>query len=235
MTLEEIIAELQQFGNAATKKTFMNHGAKEPFFGVKVADLKKIQKKTKQNHELALALYDTGISDAMYLAGLVAEPAKMTAKQLNHWVKTAPWYMVSEYTVAWVAAESNHGWELAMKWIDNKQESVASSGWSTLASIVSIKPDDELDVTALKNLLKRVEKDIHQSANRVRYTMNGFVIAVGSYVAGLTKEAKATANRIGKVEVDMGGTACKVPPADMYIDKVAAKGYIGKKRKRAVC
>ena len=56
----------------------MNHGAKEPFFGVKVGDLKKILKKTKKNHELSLELYKTGNSDAMYLAGLMADEKKIT-------------------------------------------------------------------------------------------------------------------------------------------------------------
>ena len=51
----------------------LRHGAKEPFYGVKVGDLKPIQKRIKKDHALALALYDTGVSDAMYLAALIAE------------------------------------------------------------------------------------------------------------------------------------------------------------------
>jgi len=235
MTVEEIVAELKKKGSTSTKNVLMKHGAKEPFYGVKVADLKVIQKKVKKNHELALELYDTGISDARYLAGLIAEPAKMTKKQLQHWVKNANWYMLTEYTVAWVAAESNYGWELAMEWIDSKNEGIASCGWSTLSSIVAIKQDDELDMAALKKLLKRVEKEIDKAANRVKYTMNGFVISVGCYVTSLTETATATAHKLGQVYVDMGGTACKVPLATDYIDKVADKGRLGKKRKTAIC
>ena len=58
-----------------------------------------------------------------------------------------------------------------------------------MSNLVSIKSDDELDVAALKKLLARVVKRIHQQPNRVRYTMNGFVIAVGSYVKELTEAA----------------------------------------------
>lgn len=72
MTKEEVLKELEVYGNAQTKKTYATHGAKEPYFGVKVQDLKKILKKTKKNHELSLELYATGNSDAMYLAGLMA-------------------------------------------------------------------------------------------------------------------------------------------------------------------
>jgi hypothetical protein len=65
--------------------------------------------------------------------------------------------------------------------------------------------------------------------------MNGFVIAVGSYVKALTDAATKTAKQIGKVSVDMNGTACKVPDAAEYIQKVAKRGSIGKKRATAKC
>jgi 3-methyladenine DNA glycosylase AlkD len=47
-------------------------------FGVKVGDLKPIVKQIKGDQELAMQLYATGNSDAMYLAGLVADGRKMT-------------------------------------------------------------------------------------------------------------------------------------------------------------
>ena len=65
--------------------------------------------------------------------------------------------------------------------------------------------------------------------------MNAYVIAVGSYIPELTKKAKTIAEKIGKVSVDMGGTACKVPLATEYIQKVEYRGAIGKKRKAARC
>jgi hypothetical protein len=47
--------------------------------------------------------------------------------------------------------------------------------------------------------------------------MNGFVIAVGTYVEALTEKSKEVAKDIGVVSVDVGGTACKVPMANEYI------------------
>jgi 3-methyladenine DNA glycosylase AlkD len=235
MTANEIVAELKALGNESTKKVLMKHGAREPFFGVKVEDLKKIQKRIKKDHQLALALYETGISDAMYLAGLIADDPKMTRKDLERWVEQAYWYMLSEYTVPWVAAGNPLGRELALEWIESKKEHVAAAGWATLSSRVAVKEDAELDLAELKKLLQRVQKTIHQQPNRVRHVMNGFVIAVGAYVKALTSLALETAAKVGPVEVDMGGTACKVPDAREYIGKIQARGAIGKKRKMAKC
>ncbi len=235
MSCGQIMKELSKLGSESYRKTMLRHGAREPFFGVKIEELKKYQKKIKKDHELALELYDTGIGDAQYLAGLIADETRMTKKHLSQWLKKAKWKMISEYTVPWVAGESEHGYELAKEWIDSDDESIASAGWQTLSSMVSVRADEELDLKGLEKLLGRVAKEIHQAPERVKYTMNTFVIAVGSYVAPLSEKAIAVAKQIGKVSVDMGDTACKVPSAVEYIAKVAKMKRIGKKRATARC
>jgi len=235
MTATEVMTQLKKLGSAQTKKTFLRHGAREPFFGVKVADLKVIQKKIKKDHALALELFDTGNSDAMYLAGFIVEPAKMTRADLRKWAKGAYWYMISCFTVAWVASESPFGREMALEWIDTDSEQIAAAGWSTYGSLVALKPDAELDFAEIEKLLGRVKAQIGSAPNRVRYCMNGFVISVGGFVAPLTAKAKATAKAVGPVEVDMGDTSCKVPDAFDYIAKMEKMGRVGKKRKSAMC
>jgi 3-methyladenine DNA glycosylase AlkD len=231
--LSTIMSELEKMGDEQTKKTFLRHGAREPVFGVKVENLKKIQKRVKKNHELALQLFETGNVDAMYLAGLISDPPKMSPENLNRWASQAYTSTISEYAVAWTAAESPHALQVAADWIESDQENVAAAGWGTLIYYVSMTPNP--DVHQFDKLLERVARDIKKSANRVRYTMNGFVIAVGSYVPALTEKATEIARRIGKVEVDMHGTACKVPDAESYIDKVKQRGTIGKLRKSPRC
>src|SRR2546425_9881380 len=167
----------------------------------------------------------------MYLAGLIADDPRMTKKDLQRWVEKANCAMLREYTVPWVAAESMHGRELALEWIESKNEGVAAAGWATYSSLVAIKDDKELDLAELKQLLQRVQKTIHEQPNRVRYVMNGFVIAVGSYVQALTDLALQIGEKTGQVTVDMGDTACKLPSAQEYIHKVKKRGAIGKKRK----
>lgn len=235
MTTQQVLAELKSYGSETIKKIFLNHGAREPFYGVKVQDLKKIQKKVKKDYLLAKELFDTGNSDAMYLAGLIADDKKMTKADLNHWAKNAYWHMISEYTVAWVAAESNFGHELALEWMKSKQENIASCGWATYSSLLVLTPNEKLDLKEIKSLLTRVEKEIHKSQNRVKQTMNGFVIAVGSQVPELTSLCKETGKRIGPVMVNMGNTACQTPFSPEYIEKIIKRGALGKKKKTVKC
>ncbi len=233
MTAKEIVEELRGLGTPSVKKVLLNHGVPEPLFGVKIGDMKQIQKRIKKDYQLALDLYDTGIYDAMYLAGLIADDAQMTKRDLNRWVKKAQGGLES-FTVPWVAAGSPHGNELALEWIESKQENVAVAGWATLTSLVSIKDDADLDIPELKHLLQHVQKTIHQQPNHVRYAMNGFVIALGTYVQPLADLAMRAAEKIGRVSVDMGNTACEVPYAPDYIQK-ARQRTGGKKRKTVKC
>ena len=195
MTTEQVMKELEKKGSESIKKIFQNHGTNGPMYGVKISDLKVIQKKVKKDHELAMGLFSTGNYDAMYLAGLIADESKMSRKDIQQWAEGSHSSGISEYTVAWVAAESEYGWELGMKWIDSPKEKIASAGWNTLSGVIAMKPDNELDIAMIKKLLQRIVKEIHTAPNRVRYTMNGFVIGVGSYIKELTKDAIETAKK----------------------------------------
>jgi 3-methyladenine DNA glycosylase AlkD len=236
-TVASIMAELKKKGKESTRKIYARHGmATENMYGVSVADLKVIAKTIKEQQALACELYATGNLDAMYLAGMVADGSKMTAKELSAWAEgAANLQMIAEYTVPWVTVENPHARDLAKQWIKSKKEHVASSGWCTFSGLVATKPDDALDLAEIESLLGTVVKGIKSAQNRERYTMNGFVIAVGSYVKPLSKQAKAAARQIGAVSVDVGETACSVPVASAYIEKIEASGRVGKKRKTIRC
>lgn len=236
-TVKSIIAELKSKGKETTRRTYARHGVPEDrMSGVSIADLKVIARSIRGQQQLALDLFETGNIDAMYLAGMVADGSRMTKAQLQAWAKGAGGLrMIAEYSVPWVAVESGHAREMAMKWINSKDEHIASCGWSTYAGIVATTEDEALDLKEIKGLLDKVVREIGGAQNRVRYTMNGFVIAVGVYVRPLSVEAKAAAKQIGEVSVDMGDTACKVPLATAYIRKCETTGRAGNKRKTIRC
>lgn len=235
MTAPSILKELETLGSETTARTLMRHGAREPCYGVKVGDLQKIRKRIKTDHQLALDLYASGVYDAMYLAGLIADDAKMTKTDLRKWGKQAYGGSLAGSTVPWVATGSPHGPALALEWIESKDERTAAMGWCTLTSLMTVIPDDELDLAELKKRLRQVAKVIHQAPNEVREAMNGFVIGAGCCVVPLHDLALELAEKIGEVSVNHGDTACKTPFAPDYIRKVAGMGRVGKKKKTAKC
>ena len=234
LTIEEIVAQLKEMGNEGTARVLRNHGAHDPCLGVKIGDMKPLRKQLKKNYSLSLELYATGIYDAMYLAGLIAEPERMTKKDLTSWVKIAS-KPIAAYVVGPIAAGSPVGFAQALVWIKSKKEIENIAGWATASAAASIHPDDELDLDEYRRLLTEVEDKIATVKDAVRYQMNSFVISVGSYISSFTDTAIKAGHRIGVLKVDMGNTECHVPFAPDYIQKIKARGSIGKKRKSAMC
>jgi len=234
MTCQEVVAELEALGTPQIKKTWMNYGSVEPCFGVKVGDMKVLMKKVKGDHQLALDLYDTGIADAMYFAGLLVDDSKMTEADLEKWLKTAKGGWVADFTLPWVAGSSPHAHSLGLKWIDSDVPETAAAGWGTLSSWISITADAKLDMAELTSLLKRVETSIHSQPDTVKVSMNQFVSFVGCYVLPLHELAIETARAMGTVSVEQKGS-CKLPSATESIGKFVARGSVGKKRKSAKC
>jgi hypothetical protein len=236
-TLQSVMSDLKGLGSEKTQVTYARHGMpKERTFGVSVADLKVLAKGIKGRQALALELYATGMMEAMYLAGMVAKGDKMTRAELQSWAEGSfGMSMIAEHTVPWVAVESECGRRLARDWIEADEVGVATAGWCTLSGLVATLPDEALDGEELEWLLDRVVAEIGGAKNRVKYTMNGFVINVGAYVVPLHERAKAVAAELGEVHVDVGDTACEVPVATKYIAKIEGMGRVGQKRKTIRC
>lgn len=236
-SVQSVLTELQNAADAQTKKTLVRHGAPaEKVYGVKVGNMKPIAKKLKGEQQLGLDLYETGIRDAMYLAGLIVDGSKMSRSQLDDWVRKSGGYAgISENTVVWVTAEHPDAVAIANKWIKSRNATTAAVGWSLYAGCLATRRDEELDLDEIRSRMEHVVASIHSAPNRVRYQMNNFVISVGCYVASLLAEAKSAAKEIGEVHVDMGDTACKTPLATEYIAKVEAMDRVGRKRKTLKC
>lgn len=231
MTLRQVMAKLKSLGTAQTRKTYGRHGVTGEMFGVKYGDMDKLAKQLGVDHELALELWETGNHDARILATKIADPDKLTAKVLTGWIKDTDNHVVS-YGLSSVASRSAAGRKQMKKWMASKREWPAATGWMTLAG--SLAEPDAVDKQESRKLLAEIEDRIHKSPNRVKYSMNTAMIAIGTYVPGMEQEAVRVANRIGQVEVDHGLTNCQTPLAAPYIKKAAARHRekLAKKRTR---
>ncbi len=235
MTLDETMKALESMGTEQTRKTLMAHGSPSIFFGVKIGDMKTLVKAIKKDHDLSMALFRTGNADAQYLAGLIADEKAISLQELNEWVNTATWHMIGEYTVPWIAAESKFGFELGNQWILSSNPAIACSGWVCLTCVAALHEDNKLNTEFYESCLNTIAKTIHQQPNRVKYCMNNFIIGVGGSITSLTAKAREVAKKIGKVQVDMGDTSCRIPDATSYIQKIEDAGKIGAKKKKVRC
>lgn len=219
MTLAEAMAALEKAGTAQTRKTYARHGAAEPMFGTSFATLKTLYKRIGVDHELALALWNTGNFDARNLAVKVVDPARMSPADLDRWAKAPSARMCRGYIDA-IAVEGPHARAKADEWLVSKDEALRCSGW-LLAGAMSMRDEATPDAWFAARLA-HIEKSIKAVPNEERAAMNLAVISIGCRNMSLRKAATAAARRIGKVEVDHGDTSCKTPDAAQVIDKTWA-------------
>lgn len=230
-----ILQELETLGSERTKKIYLAQGAREPLFGVATGAMKPLLKKIGKHQALADELYATGNYDAMYLAGMVADPKAMSEADFDRWMETAYFYMVSDFIVAVTLAETDFAQVVSDRWIASDKELFVSAGYSCYCWLLGNRKDEEFDREKLLSMLNTVENTIHNSPNRAKYAMNNFVSTVGISYLPLHENALAVANAIGTVEVLRGTTRGSVPVAADEILKAVDKGRLGFKRRSVRC
>ncbi|SHK15579.1 3-methyladenine DNA glycosylase AlkD [Anaerocolumna jejuensis DSM 15929] len=235
MDVQTVLQELELLGSERTKKVYMQQGAQEPLFGVATGAMKPIFKKIRNNQALANELYATGNYDAMYLAGMIADPKVMTEADFNRWMVGAYFYMISDFIVAVTLAETDFAQAVSDRWIASGKELYVSAGYSCYCWLLGSRRDEEFDREKLNTMLETVEKTIHSSPDRARYAMNNFVTTVGISYVPLHEKAISAAKNIGTVDVFRGKIKCSVPLAADEIQKAVDKGRIGFKRKNVRC
>ncbi|HAM63089.1 MAG TPA: hypothetical protein DCP62_05400 [Erysipelotrichaceae bacterium] len=223
MELHEVLVQLEEAGDASTRKIYLNNGAKEPLFGVKMGDVRKLAKKIKTDQCLADELYDTGILDAMMLAGMIADSGKMSVDQLGRWVEKAYCAMVSERCVAPLAAQNPQRFEIAANWIESPHEQTACAGFTVYGMLYSHIPDDRLDLDQVKSVVDTIERRIQSEPTYLQNAMNNCLIMIGIYVLPLTSYCLEVSRRIGYVKPTVKINSCNIQSATDYIVRYAPR------------
>lgn len=235
MDFETVMQELEALGKERIKKMYISNGAHEPLFGVATGAMKPIAKKIKRNQPLAEELYATGNYDAMYFAGVIADPETMTEADFDRWMDDAYFYMLSDYVVAVTLAEADIAQEVADKWIESGEELRMSGGWSCYCWLLGNRPDAEFSEAKLAKMLDKVKDTIHNSPERTKSAMNNFVYTVGVSFLPLHEKALEIAKAIGPVEMKRDKKKSTILQASENIQKEADRGKIGFKRKYVRC
>jgi 3-methyladenine DNA glycosylase AlkD len=233
--LETVMQELEALGKERMKKMYISNGAREPVFGVATGAMKPMAKEIKKDHALAEELYATGNYDAMYFAGVIADPKAMTEADFDRWIEGAYFYMLSDNVVSVTLAEADIAQDVADKWIASGEELKMSAGWSCYCWLLGNRKDEEFSEEKLRGMLRKVKDTIHDAPERTKSAMNNFVGTVGVSYIPLHEEALETAKEIGPVEMVREGKKNSVLKSADDIQKQVDKGRIGFKRKYVRC
>ncbi|MDE1549615.1 DNA alkylation repair protein [Jeotgalibaca caeni] len=234
MDKKTVLAELETLGKETIKKRYISNGAVEPLFGVATGAMKPMAKKIKRNQALAEELYATGNYDAMYFAGVIAEPDAMTESDYDRWMDDAYFFMLSDYVVAVTLSEAAIAQQVADKWLESGDDLRMSGGWSCYCWLLGSRKDHEFEPDKMKGLLERVERTIHLAPERTKASMNNFLYTVAISYLPLHEEAVKTAKAVGRIEVGEDKKK-KTLHAFENIQKELERGRLGFKRNYVRC
>jgi len=195
-------------------------GAGDNQFGVKMGDIRALSKKIKTDHELALALWETGNIEARFMATLIIVPKLLSAADLEEMVRSERFPQVIDWLYSYVIKEHADKEQLRQKWMYSDDAMCARLGWSLTSGRIARNPDG-LDIPAL---LDRIESEMSTAAPDVQWAMNTALAQIGINMQAYRARALDIGERLGIYRDYPVSKGCTSPFAPIWINEMVKRG-----------
>jgi len=219
MTLKETIKQIESLGNEKMRAHNTKYGAGKNQFGAPMGDIRKLAKKIKTNHKLALELWKTGNIDAQFLATLIIKPKDLSAAEMDKIVRSVTFVHVADWLNSYVVKQHPDKESLRQGWMTTDDPMAARAGWSLTAERVEKSPEG-LDLPAL---LERVESEMATAPSEVQWTMNGTLAQIGIHFPKHRKRAIAIGDKLGVYRDFPCSKGCTSPFAPIWINAIVKR------------
>jgi 3-methyladenine DNA glycosylase AlkD len=219
MALDETLNQLQSLGSAKVRGQNAKSGAGDDQFGVSLGDIRTLAKKIRTDHPLALSLWKTGNVDAQFLATLLIEPEKLSAKEMDRMVRSISFTRVADWLIAYVVRQHPEKEALRRDWMAADNRWAARAGWDLTAERVAKSPD-RLDLPAL---LARIESEMAEAEPEAQWTMNNTLAAIGIHFPKHRKRAIAIGEKLGIYRDYPVSKGCTSPFAPIWINAMVSR------------
>ena len=219
MTLKDTLAQLESLGDEKRRAHNKKNGAGENQFGVQLGDIRKLAAKLKTNHQLALALWDTGNIDAQLLAILLIKPNTLSRDEMDRMVRSATFAQLADWLNSYVVKNHPDKETLRQAWMEDDHPWAARAGWSLTSERIAKRPDG-LDLPAL---LDRIESEMGTSAPEVQWTMNSCLAGIGIHFSRHRKRAIAIGEKLGVYRDYPVSKGCTSPFAPIWINEMVRR------------
>ena len=199
MRFSEVMTELQRLADPAVVRGMKRFGMpSENVLGVAAPKLRSLAKKIGKDQDLSLKLWSTGILEARGLAALTGDPAKVSKRQMEQWVKEFDSWGVCDACCACLFAHTPHALEAAFKWSKSEKEFIKRAGFVMMAEIaIHLKT---LDDRQFLPMLKAIRREAYDERNFARKAVNWALRQIGKRNKRLNKLAIAEGERIRRIE-----------------------------------
>ena len=195
---EEVASAITWLKRHSTKRTLDGMARyaipSDKALGVSVADIRVLAKRLGRNHDLAAALWDTGVYEARMLTSFVDEPARVTPTQMDRWCRDFDNWAICDTLCFHLFDRTPHAWQKVAQWCGRREEFVKRAAFALLWGLTAHdkQAGDERFIQALR-LIERAASD---DRNFVKKAVNMALRAIGKRNLALNAAAVAVARRL---------------------------------------
>jgi 3-methyladenine DNA glycosylase AlkD len=163
-------------------------------YGISAPVLHQFARRIGKNHRLAQQLWATGHHEARILATLIGEPEKVTAAEMDRWVRDFDAWDVVDAACRYLYSDARPAWVKSYSWSTRSEEFVKRAAFS-LAAYLSYR-DKKAKDTQFVQFLGVIEREAHDERNFVKKAVNWAIRQIGKRNIRLNREAIRVAERI---------------------------------------
>lgn len=222
-TLDETLAQLESLGKEKVRARDRKNGAGDNQFGVQMGDIRKLAKKIKTDHPLALELWANGNIDAQLLAILLLEPKDLSRDEMDRMVRSGDFAQVADWLNSYIVKKHPDKEALRQAWMEDEDPWAARAGWSLTSERIGKSPDG-LDLPAL---LDRIESEMGNAAPEAQWTMNFCLAGIGIHFPEHRERAMAMGEKLGVYRDYPTSKGCTSPFAPIWIEEMVRRQNAG--------
>jgi 3-methyladenine DNA glycosylase AlkD len=190
-----VLVELRRIGDASRLPGMARYGINvDRALGVSIPDLRRIARGLRPDHDLALALWATGVHEARILASMADDPARVTSAQMQAWARDFDSWDLCDQVCANLFVDTRHAFAKAETWSRRRATFVTRAGFSLIAAIAVHRKD--VDDERVAAFLPLIEARADDDRNYVWKAVNWALRQIGKRSPALNAQAIATAERI---------------------------------------
>ena len=199
MDTDEVIEQLKRASSPSSLPGMKRFGIQvEHALGVSIPDIRKLAKRIGKNHTLAQRLWATGIHEARILAAMIDEPSKVTANQMDRWVRGFDSWDLCDQCCMNLFDKTPFAYAKALAWSRRKEEFVKRAGFALMACLAV--HDKQASNESFEKFLVAVEKGSFDDRNFVMKAVNWALRQIGKRNRQLNRAAIKKAREIQRFD-----------------------------------
>lgn len=170
----------------------------EKVLGIRIPVLRKLARTHRNDHQLATALWASGIHEARILASMVDDPRQVTEAQMEAWVSDFDSWDLCDQVCMNLFDKHPLAYEKAVEWSMREGEFVKRAGFAMMA--VLAWHDKTADDTAFEPFFARIQAGAQDERNFVKKAVNWALRQIGKARPGLASRCIQLAKELAESE-----------------------------------